>query len=841
MQLILTICTLLALAWPAWAQNIGSGSGGGGTSLTVKENDGTPSVPNVNSISFTNGTVTNDGGGAVSVTISGTGAPLDATYITQTSNATLTNEQALGALTTGCVGVTTTTGVLNSRVLTGTANQITVTNGNCAANPTLSIPTNPTLPGTTTGTFSGNLTGNVTGNADTSTALAADPTDCSAGSATTGINASGTAQGCTNYTEEPGSNGLVARTAANTTAARTLTGTANEVSVANGDGAAGNPTISLPATVDLTSKTLRIPNSTTLPGTCTVGDMSMDTDATSGQRLYLCQAANTWVLQGDGGGGGGGIGGTVGTTDNAIPRADGTGGSTLQASGCTISDTNVLTCPGGFVGGTSGTGTVTLLEGTAPGAGTNAGEHNLYFNSISLLQSHKNGGSAVTYYSTANFPTALAANGANCSSGSFPLGVDASGASENCTALPTAINGTANEIAASASTGNITLSIPSTLNLTSKTVRIPNGTTLPGTCTVGDMSMDTDATSGLRLYLCESANTWTAQGSGGGTGLTSLAGQTGNVQTITRGTGIGGSSSSDNHTFTFDATELGSLSWSNGASASFTDTYNVSGTDTVVTHASGVWNLSTGNLQEGGNDVFTTGAGEINAVTAKTIPTTSDLLLIEDAAASNAKKKSTLDQVLAANDARTKTLTNTTLDAEATGNTITIPFYWDLDLAGVSGGTASHIWNDDPLSTACTPNAVTGTNRTTAVCTFPDTDGDFGRQITRYLPDGWTGSFDAEIWWKTTGTGNARFQIATKCYADDDADDASFNTASIVTAAAGTSGRPNKQSISGMTTTGCTAGQLMRIRFYRNRTEGSDTLNAALDVEKVVFKGRAAH
>lgn len=186
-------------------------------------------------------------------------------------------------------------------------------------------------------------------------------------------------------------------------------------------------------------------------------------------------------------------------------------------------------------------------------------------------------------------------------------------------------------------------------------------------------------------------------------------------------------------------------------------------------------------------------------------------------------------------------ITEATIDAEDTNNTITIPGYWDLDLVGVVGGVASHIWNDDPLSTACTPLAVTGTNRTTGVCTFPDSDGDFGRQISRYLPTGWTGSLDAEIIFKTTGTGNARFQMQTKCYADDEADDAAFNTATVVTAAAGTSGRPNKQTVTGITTTGCAAGELMRFRFYRNRTEASDTLNAALDVEKVILKYRVAH
>lgn len=181
-----------------------------------------------------------------------------------------------------------------------------------------------------------------------------------------------------------------------------------------------------------------------------------------------------------------------------------------------------------------------------------------------------------------------------------------------------------------------------------------------------------------------------------------------------------------------------------------------------------------------------------------------------------------------------------TVDAEDSGVVSTRPFYWDLDFCGINPADSSlgHIWNKDPLSTSPTLTAKAGTNRRTCVLTFPDSDGDYGIGITRQLPAGFTGSFDADIWWDTTGTGNARFQIATKCYADDEADDASNNTASVVTAAAGTSGRPNKQTITGITITGCAADELMRIRFFRNRTEGSDTLNAALNVEKIRFKGR---
>lgn len=187
-------------------------------------------------------------------------------------------------------------------------------------------------------------------------------------------------------------------------------------------------------------------------------------------------------------------------------------------------------------------------------------------------------------------------------------------------------------------------------------------------------------------------------------------------------------------------------------------------------------------------------------------------------------------------------LTEGAINVETAGVSLTLPFRWDLDLCGVSpvdGTTVAHVWNDDPLGATPTATARVGTNRGVCVLTFPDSDGQYGIQISRQLPEGFTGSFDADIWWDTTGTGNARFQIATKCYADDEADDAAFNAASLVTAAAGTSGRPNKQTLTGITTTGCAGGELMRIRFFRDRTEASDSLTAALNVEKIVLKGRA--
>lgn len=67
-----------------------------------------------------------------------------------------------------------------------------------------------------------------------------------------------------------GANGIVARTSASASAARTITGTTNRIGVTNGDGVAGNPTldigtdvVTLTGTQTLTNKTLTSPTLTT--------------------------------------------------------------------------------------------------------------------------------------------------------------------------------------------------------------------------------------------------------------------------------------------------------------------------------------------------------------------------------------------------------------------------------------------------------------------------------------------------------------------------------------------------------------------------------------------------
>lgn len=152
--------------------------------------------------------------------------------------------------------------------------------------------------------------------------------------------------------------------------------------------------------------------------------------------------------------------------------------------------------------------------------------------------------------------TALAANGANCTAGQYPLGVNASGAVESCTAdsdtqlteeqVEDFVGGmvagnTETDITVTYQDGDGTLdfvvsghfvptdldtdygaeTVTSAWDLSGADLEVPNATTLPSAdCDAageaGRIHVDTDATSGQQLYVCEGASGWVLQGDGGG-------------------------------------------------------------------------------------------------------------------------------------------------------------------------------------------------------------------------------------------------------------------------------------------------------------------------------------
>ena len=149
---------------------------------------------------------------------------------------------------------------------------------------------------------------------------------------------------------------------------------------------------------------------------------------------------------------------------------------------------------------------------------------------------------------------------------------------------------------------------------------------LPATCTEGAFSIVTDAdalddcstgSSTLEnVCICDDSNAWLDEDIGGSTGDTITVNGAAAADADFDDADPAAPANATNVTWQLNtATTPDSVSayvnWAlvesitrgGGGSASFTTTYSVSGTNTVVTHGNNVFNISTGLLQEGGNEV----------------------------------------------------------------------------------------------------------------------------------------------------------------------------------------------------------------------------------------------
>lgn len=167
----------------------------------------------------------------------------------------------------------------------------------------------------------------------------------------------------------------------------------------------------------------------------------------------------------------------------------------------------------------------------------------------------------------------------------------------------------------------------------------------------------------------------------------------------------------------------------------------------------------------------------------------------------------------------TLTLTNKTVDAEGTGNSITAPSKIWMPVAACQNTTAGLLW-DSPASNAAAASCITGTNTQKGVADF-DGATDESLQNTLRLPDDWTGAIDGKVEWFTAATsGSAGFCVQIVCVADAETDDPSFPAQAsgncVSDAAKGTTLQTNVATLTGITASSCAAGELAHIRLSRD-------------------------
>jgi hypothetical protein len=692
------------------------------------------------------------------------------------------------------------------------------------------------------------------GNVATATALAANGSNCSGNNFALGVDASGVGE-CA----QPAFSNL-SGSATDAQVADTITAS-NYLPLAGG---------TLTGQLVTDNLGIEFEESNTNP-TCAAGNYNIFAD-TSEAKLKKCTNGVASDLDTTGAG----IGGTLGTTDNAIPRADGAGGSTLQASGCTISDTDQMTCAGGFVGGSGSVGILTLLEGTAPGAGTNAGEHNIYIDSAdSKLKSHENAGSVVTYFSSANQPglsadttgnyLASSTNGAGIAGattashgGTITPAFDytatlagnpalATGACQFATTGLICEGGTAN-----ASETLITLTDPTA----DRTFTIPDANSNPVIPDAGAANNFLTAISAGGVISKAQPDFTNLSGSATdaqvpdtitASNYLPLAGGTLTGQLVTDNLGVEFDESdtnpacaAGNFSIYADLSENKLKKCTNGSATDLDTTGGTPSFDTIT----GGTNAAAAMIVGTGASLATSGSGTIVATTGDSATAFFSAGTLEvarggtgigafgtgvaTALGNNTNAAGGLSPIDG-----TATFTGKTYDAEGTGNVLSMPIKRFYPAAGCNNATAGPVW-DLPTTLAAVPACVTGTNIQKGVLDFADTGGLLNAQITDALPADWTttGGLDAIVYWTTTATtGNGKWSVSTICtdVAASATDDPAFNTANTVTTAApGTASRVQTSAITGLTTTSCTTGtkMLLHLKVARDGGDASDTIGA---------------
>ena len=179
-------------------------------------------------------------------------------------------------------------------------------------------------------------------------------------------------------------------------------------------------------------------------------------------------------------------------------------------------------------------------------------------------------------------------------------------------------------------------------------------------------------------------------------------------------------------------------------------------------------------------------------------------------------------------------LTNKTLDAEGTGNVISATFKHWLKAGWCQGADPLSAWSV-PLVNPAVMSCDTGTNTQKATWDFADGVNALSIQDNVALPSDFTSTIDVRVKWFTAAiVGDVVWQVATICVADAETADPAFNTASTVTdTAKGTTLQDNDAAITGVTITGCAAGEMLYLKVLRDPAHASDSLAATASLRGV--------
>jgi hypothetical protein len=188
-------------------------------------------------------------------------------------------------------------------------------------------------------------------------------------------------------------------------------------------------------------------------------------------------------------------------------------------------------------------------------------------------------------------------------------------------------------------------------------------------------------------------------------------------------------------------------------------------------------------------------------------------------------------------------LTNTQYDAEGTGNVLTLTEKVWFPAATLESAPAASVSSFNLPTTAAhaVPTTKVGSNVVYATLDYADS-ASLSAQLAWLTPADWTSTIDVQVFWFTTATSGAVvWQVSTICVADAETSDPALNTASTVTdTAKGTTLQFNTASITGVTITGCAAGEVMFIKVLRDSAHGSDTLAATARLVGVELTYRRA-